>query len=234
MIKVIGFDADDTLWDYEYIYHEAKPKIAQILGQGYDFDQLFSQLDQAEVSNISFYGYGVKSFALSMLESVAMFSEKPIESTKLLALIGLIKEMLNANFEINPYAHETLRILSSRFKLILITKGEAYEQERKIERSGLIDYFTSVEVVSHKTEDTYRAVISRQGIAPQNFLMVGNSLKSDVLPVVRIGGMAVHIPHEVAWFHEEVPDKDKILIDYDQLEHLGQLPEFVLQLTSSH
>lgn len=233
MIKAIGFDADDTLWDYEHIYHDVKPKIAKILGNGYDYDQLFHQLDQAEVRNISLYGYGIKSYALSMLENVARFSEHPIESNKLLDLIELIREMLKTNFKINPYAAETLSTLSAEYELILITKGETYEQERKIERSGLAGYFTAVEVVSYKTEDAYRKVLLRNGIAPENFLMVGNSLKSDILPVIRIGGKAVHIPHEVAWFHEDVTQAEKETIEYAQIEHLGQLPALIQNLSVS-
>ncbi len=230
MIKAIGFDADDTLWDYEHIYREAKPKIAHILGEGYDYGQLFYKLDQAEVRNIDLYGYGVKSFALSMLENVARFSKRPLESDKLLKLIDLIKDMLNTNFKITPYAEEALSTLSAAYELILITKGESYEQERKIERSGLAGFFAAVEVVSYKTEDTYRKVLLRNGIAPENFLMVGNSLKSDILPVIRIGGKAVHIPHEVAWFHEEITEAEMSSIEYGQLEHLGQLPAYVNQL----
>ncbi len=233
MIKVIGFDADDTLWDYEYIYHEAKPKIARILGDGHNYEQLFHQLDQAEVHNISLYGYGIKSYALSMLENVARFTGASFDSEKLIQLIQLIREMLTEKFPVDPYAEEVLPVLSAKYELILITKGEGYEQERKVQRSGLARYFNSIEVVSYKTEETYRKILERYQIAPKNFLMVGNSLKSDILPVINIGGKAVHIPHEIAWFHEDVSDVEKDTIDYYQLEHLGQLPEFIQQLAGS-
>lgn len=227
MIKVIGFDADDTLWDYEILYHQVKPKIIQILGDGIVSDQLFDQLDQAEVSNIPLYGYGIKSYALSLIETVARLSGRPIDSAKLLKLVELIRQMLNTEFETNPYAEDTLAKLSASYELILITKGETYEQERKIERSGLAGYFTAVEIVSYKTEAAYRNVLKRNGITPENFLMVGNSLKSDILPVIRIGGSAVYIPHEQTWFHEQVTEAETEAVEYDQLEHLGQLPDLL-------
>jgi len=233
MIKVIGFDADDTLWDYEYIYHEAKPKIEKILGGGRNYDDLFYQLDQAEVENIKLYGYGIKSYALSMLENVARYTGPSFDSEKLIQLIELIRYMLTENFLINPYTEDVISTLSAEYEMILITKGEGYEQERKVERSGLAEYFKSIEVVSFKTEDTYRRVLKQNRVAPEDFLMVGNSLKSDVLPVINIGGKAVHIPHEIAWFHEDVTEDERDAADYYQLENLGLLPELVQQIAGS-
>ena len=227
MIKVIGFDADDTLWDYEYIYHQAKPKIAKILGDNGNYDDLFYQLDQAEVENIKLYGYGIKSYALSMLENVARYTGPAFDSEKLIQLIQLIREMLTENFPVNPYAEEVLSTLSAEYEMILITKGEGYEQERKVERSGLAGYFKSIEVVSFKTDETYRRVLEKLRIAPEDFLMIGNSLKSDVLPVINIGSKAVHIPHEIAWFHEEITEQEKFSAEYGQIEHLGQLPSYL-------
>lgn len=232
MITTIGFDADDTLWDYEHIYHDAKPKIAEILGDGYDYKELFYQLDQAEVRNISLYGYGIKSFALSMLEKVVQHSHPVIETEKILRLIDLIRDMLQTTFQVHPAAQKTLEFLSQRFELILITKGETYEQGRKIERSGLAKYFSAVEIVGFKTQETYRQLLDKHGVNPKNFLMVGNSLKSDVLPVVKIGGQAVHIPHEVAWFHEEINSDEQEEIDYYQLENLEQLVDHINHLTA--
>jgi putative hydrolase of the HAD superfamily len=233
MIHWIGFDADDTLWDYEIIYHQAKHKIAKILGDDYDTDQLLEKLDDLEIKNIPLYGYGIKSYALSLFELLAGSSSKSIQPEILSKIISMIKEMLNTDFKINPYAEETLAKLSPRFDLVLITKGEGYEQGRKIERSGLAGFFSEVEVVSQKTEATYRKVLQRYQIAAQNFLMVGNSLKSDIVPVVQIGGSAVHIPHEQAWFHDHVPEEDMLTVEYKQLEHLGELPAYIEQLAGS-
>ncbi len=232
MITTIGFDADDTLWDYEHIYNDIKPKIMEILGEGYDYEKLFYQLDQAEVSNISLYGYGIKSFALSMLEKVAQHSPTQIDSEKIVRLIHLIRGMLQTEFRIHPAAKDVLAALSQKFELILITKGETYEQGRKIDRSGLAQFFISKEIVGYKTEHTYQEILRRSKVDPNEFLMVGNSLKSDILPVVKIGGQAIHIPHEIAWFHEEISDAEKETINYHQLEDLGQLPEFINQLTA--
>jgi putative hydrolase of the HAD superfamily len=231
MIKWIGFDADDTLWDYEIIYHQAKDKITKILGDGYNTEQLLEKLDDLEIKNIPLYGYGIKSYALSLFELLASSSTNSIQPVILSKFISMIKDMLNTDFKINPHAEKTLAMLSSRFNLILITKGEGYEQSRKIEKSGLVDFFSEIEVVSQKTEATYHQVLKRYQIAAQNFLMVGNSLKSDILPVVQIGGSAVHIPHEQAWFHEDVPEEERAKFKYKQLEHLGELPLYIEKLT---
>jgi len=227
MITVIGFDADDTLWDYEIIYHRARPKIAKILGDGFDLEQLFSQLDQAEIRNIPLYGYGIKSYALSLIETVARLTDQPITGGTLLELVELIRQMLSSELEINPYAGETLAKLSASYPLILITKGEPYEQENKVERSGLSGYFETVEIVSHKTTEAYRQILKRHGVAPENFLMVGNSLKSDILPVIALGGKAVHISHHQTWFHEQVDETETEAVEFGQLEHLGQLPGYI-------
>jgi putative hydrolase of the HAD superfamily len=233
MIKIIGFDADDTLWDYEYIYHQAKDKVAAIMGDRFASEQFFAQLDETEIRHIPLYGFGVKSYALSLIESIARHSDQPLTSRTLLALIEHIKQMLNTEFKPYPYAKKILEELAASYPLILITKGEAYEQERKIERSGLAEYFTALEIVSHKTEATYRRVLERHNVSAQDFLMVGNSLKSDVLPVIRIGGQAVLIPHEQTWFHEDITDEEREAVNYYQLEHLGQLPELIERIAGS-
>jgi len=232
MIQWIGFDADDTLWDYEIIYQQAKEKIAQILGGqilGDDFavDDFLTQLDEFEVQNIPLFGYGIKSYGLSLIELLASTAPDPIEPKILADLISMIKDMLNTKFRISPYAVDTLARLSKNYALILITKGEGYEQERKIESSGLAKFFNQVEVVSQKTEATYRKILDTYQISTENFLMVGNSLKSDIVPVVNIGASAVHIPHKVAWFHEEVPADELGSLKYEQLDHLGQLAAYV-------
>ena len=227
MITTIGFDADDTLWDYEYIYNQVNPKIANILGDGYNSEKLFRRLGEVEVHNIPLYGYGIKSYALSLIETVARSSGQPIDNKKLIKLIELIREMLDTHFNVMPLAEETLSELSSAYDLILITKGEAYEQERKIERSGLAGYFKAIEIVSFKTEDTYRKVLKKKCISPENFVMVGNSLKSDILPTIGIGAKAIYIPHEQVWFHEQVSDVEALKARYKQVKHLGQLPEFI-------
>jgi len=227
MLEYIGFDADDTLWEYEILYHRAKPQIVQLLGGDQDPEELNRQLDEIEIGNLPIYGYGIKSFALSMIEAAARLSNGPINNQVLLQLISLAQEMLLSEIELLQYTETTLQVLSERYKLILITKGELSEQERKIERSGIAGYFKHIEIVSNKTPETYRTILSRYGIFSDQFLMVGNSLKSDILPVVEIGGQAVYIPNEKTWIHEQVDgSKDG---NYIQLEHLGQLLDYLAQ-----
>lgn len=227
MIDIIAFDADDTLWHNEHLYHQSKDKFAQILSD-YTTPQVASRkLDQAEVRNIDSYGYGIKSFTLSMIETAVEVSNGQVAGEVIDQLITLSKDMLSANVELFDGVQETLARLSPRFDLLLITKGDLHEQERKIERSGIAQYFRYTEVVSEKTEATYRKILGLYHINPRKFLMVGNSLRSDILPVIRIGGRGVYIPYEQTWFHEQPNQEELAGVEYAQLEHFSQLPEFI-------
>lgn len=231
-IDVIGFDADDTLWDYEILYHQAKPEVMRLFGADLDPDSLGNLLDNIEVDNLPLYGYGIKSYALSMIEAFTKQADGPIDKENLAELINVFKTMLTTKLKINLYAKDTLAELSNQYRLMLLTKGDLHEQERKIQQSGLTEYFDYIEIVSQKKEANYRNVLAKYDIAPAHFLMVGNSLKSDVLPVVRIGSNAVYIPHADTWIHELVPvpdvDEDQ---GYTQLEHLGLLPDHLQALS---
>ncbi len=226
MIEIIGLDADDTLWENEHLYHQAKNKFAQILENYGDPEELIARLDKTEVRNIEFFGYGIKSFALSMIESANVLSRGQLTGAEISEIITVAKGMLTAPVELVEGAEETLENLSTKYDLMLITKGDSYEQERKIERSGIADYFRYLEVVGEKSEASYRKILGQYNLDPTRFLMVGNSLRSDILPVVRIGGKGVYIPNDQTWFHEHASQEEIGEVEYAELEQLSQLPDY--------
>jgi putative hydrolase of the HAD superfamily len=230
MINIIGLDADDTLWHNEQLYHQAKKKFAQILEKYSSSKEASLHLDQTEVRNIEHYGYGIKSFSLSMIETAVEVSNGQIDGDVIGELIAITKQMLSADVDLVEGAKETLEKLSLKYDLMLITKGDSYEQERKIERSGIADYFRYLEVVGEKSEASYRKILGQYNLDPGRFLMVGNSLRSDILPVIRIGGMGVYIPNDQTWFHEHASQEEIGEVEYAELEQLSQLPDYLERL----
>jgi len=230
MINIIGLDADDTLWHNEQLYHQAKKKFAQILEKYSSSKEASLHLDQTEVRNIEHYGYGIKSFSLSMIETAVEVSNGQIDGDVIGELIAIAKQMLSADVDLVEGAKETLEKLSLKYDLMLITKGDSYEQERKIERSGITDYFRYLEVVGEKSEASYRKILGQYNLDPGRFLMVGNSLRSDILPVIRIGGMGVYIPNDQTWFHEHASQEEIGEVEYAELEQLSQLPDYLERL----
>ena len=230
MIEMIAFDADDTLWHNETYYHEAKKQFAQLLSNYQDNEHTRRRLDEIEVRNIDIYGYGIKMFTLSMIEAAIDLSDGKIKGPQIREIIDISKEMLTNDVELFEHAEETLAKLSPRFDLMLITKGDHFEQERKIARSGLSGYFRYIEIVTEKSQKSYRALLAKYDIHPNRFLMVGNSLRSDIQPVIAIGGRAVYIPNEHTWFHENLPKEEIDHTAYDELEHIVQLPDHIDRL----
>lgn len=229
MIKVIGFDADDTLWHNETLYHQSKENLSQILANYREPQETKAWLDQTEVANIEYYGYGIKSFTLSMIETAIDVSDGKVTAEEINEVITIAKRMLTAPVELVDGVEATLDSLSSSYDLMLITKGDQFEQERKIRISGISDYFDCLEVVGEKSMSTYRMVLGKYNLDPTSFLMVGNSLRSDILPVLKIGGQAVYIPNEMTWFHENANHQDIGDFEYVELEQIIQLPEFLTQ-----
>jgi putative hydrolase of the HAD superfamily len=227
MIEVIGFDADDTLWHNEVLYHQAKEELGQILAGYRHPKEVKDRLDQTEVTNIKYYGYGIKSFTLSMIETAAQVSEGRVTAKEIDAIIIIAKRMLTAPVDLVDGVETTLGSLSGSYKLMLITKGDQFEQERKISISGISHYFDYLEVVGEKSEASYRKILGQYNLDPARFLMVGNSLRSDVLPVLKIGGQAVYIPNEQTWFHENASQDEIRGVEYAELERLSQLPEYL-------
>ena len=204
-IEVIGFDADDTLWKNEDLFFEAQNEIKDILKQNSNnFDK---ELLKTEKSNLDFYGYGIKGFILSIIEASAKNSHEELKIESINQIIKLGKKMLNAPVDLIEDVEKVLSILSKKYKLILITKGDLLDQERKIKKSKLEKYFKHKKIVSEKNKQTYLNILDDLKIEPQNFLMVGNSFKSDVLPVLEIGGNGIHIPYKILWAHESINTK---------------------------
>ena len=219
-IEVIGFDADDTLWKNEDLFFEAQNEIKDILKQNSNnFDK---ELLKTEKSNLDFYGYGIKGFILSIIETSAKNSHEELKIKSINQIIKLGKKMLNAPVNLIEDVEKVLSILSKKYKLILITKGDLLDQERKIKKSKLEKYFKHKKIVSEKNKQTYLNILDDLKIEPQNFLMVGNSFKSDVLPVLEIGGNGIHIPYKILWEHENVQTNEysKRYIKLDKISDL--------------
>ncbi|MDH3494786.1 MAG: HAD hydrolase-like protein [Acidobacteriota bacterium] len=222
MITTIGFDADDTLWHNERVFLSAKSKYKGLLARYHDPEWVEERLDAAEIRNIKHFGYGIKGLTLSMIETAVELTEGRIKGSEINEIIGFAREMLEAPVDLLEGVSEAIEALVGKYRLMVITKGDLFDQETKIARSGLGEYFEHVEIVSDKTRNVYESLFSRQAIAKEEFLMVGNSLKSDVLPVLQIGSNAVHIPYETEWFHEKV---DPVLLYGLEIESLESIRE---------
>jgi putative hydrolase of the HAD superfamily len=227
---LIAFDADDTLWHNEILYTEAQDKLKQLLSRYADGETVDQRLYQTEMSNLKYYGYGIKSFTFSMIETAVELTKGEIQGAEILKIIGFAKEMLTSEVQLFEHAEETVCELAQSYELMMVTKGDLLDQQSKLSRSGIGDHFRYVEVVSQKTQRTYEVLLAKYRIEPQRFLMVGNSLKSDILPVLALGGYAVYIPYHVTWTHEIVDGQHVEHDGYYELEHLGQLPRLIEKL----
>jgi len=227
---LIAFDADDTLWHNERIYTGVQESFAQLLSPYQPKELVAARLYQTETRNIKSFGYGIKSFTLSMIETAVELTEGRIPAKEIQAIIDLGKGMLDAEVELLEHTAGTLTRLAARYRLMVITKGDLQDQQTKVTRSGLGQYFLHVEVVNDKTREIYRQLLRKLAIQPGRFLMVGNSLRSDILPILELGGQAVYIPYQITWLHEsaEIPPQDTP--GFHQIENLGQLPGLLEQL----
>ena len=203
-IKVIAFDADDTLWVNEPFFRKAEEELCELLSEYLPKEEANKFLFDIEMQNLDLYGYGIKPFTLSLIEAAIKISKGAISIESVEKLIEKGKKMLQEPVELLDGIEETLQSLSEKYKLVIATKGDLLDQERKLIKSGLSSYFDHIEVVSNKTEKQYQKLIDHLGINETEFLMVGNSVKSDILPVLNIGAYAIHIPFHTTWVHEEV------------------------------
>jgi putative hydrolase of the HAD superfamily len=205
MIDWIAFDADDTLWKNEEYYLEGRDRFLEIL-QKYGLGTAdIENFDKFEVENIQYFGYGVMSFVLSMIEIGIEMTEEKIHPSDIQKLIHLAKEMLSHEVEVFEGVNHLLENLSAEYPLMLITKGDLLHQQRKFAVSGLAQYFRAVEVVSDKSPGVYEGILNRYNIEPERFLMIGNSLRSDILPILELGGWAMHLADHPTWSHEDDP-----------------------------
>jgi putative hydrolase of the HAD superfamily len=232
MIELIAFDADDTLWHNEPLFGETKRKFSRILTAYHSAEWIEGRLDETEIRNLARYGYGIKAFALSMIETAIELTEGRITGAEVREVMGLAWEMLHAPLELLPGVRETVEELAAAHRLMVITKGDLFEQEAKIARSGLGDFFTHIEIVSEKTPLAYEKIVARYGVRPGSFLMVGNSLRFDILPVIEIGGRAAHVPYRTTWFHETVPESELVGKEFSTLERISDLAALIATLRS--
>jgi putative hydrolase of the HAD superfamily len=228
-IDVVGIDADDTLWHNETYFAEAQATFVQILApwtpEGQD---VLAMHDATERANLELFGYGIKGFTLSMVETAIEVSRGEVSTSAIAELLRLGKEMLAHPVELLEGVADAVEALGRDHRLVLITKGDLIHQETKIARSGLADRFERIEIVSEKDPETYRAILGRMDVSPERFCMVGNSVKSDVLPVLELGGHAVHVPYAITWSHEVVDAHED-----DTFPVLASLADLAPWLTSA-
>lgn len=216
-IKIIGFDADDTLWVNEPHYREAEEAYATLLNKYRPEDKVSQALFRTEMNNLALYGFGAKSFILSMIENAVHMSNLDVTSREIYKIIEIGKQLLKQPIELLPSVTEVLETLYGKYKLIVATKGDLLDQERKLEKSGLAKYFYRMEVMSDKKPENYQKLLNHLDCKPEEFLMVGNSMKSDVLPPLELGSKAIHVPYHTTWEHEtttispDVSDNFKII-----------------------
>ena len=230
-IEIIALDADDTLWENELLYQEAQTKLKVILSPWKSFQTIDHMLYETEQRNMPLYGYGIKAFTLSMIETAIQISEGEISGHEISLIMDIAQTMLSAEVELRPYTLETLIALSKSHRLMIVTKGDLLDQSAKVKRSGLSSYFSFVEIVNDKTPQAYTDIFQKYNLNPKRFMMVGNSLRSDIQPILELGGKAVYIPADTTWAHETLPEFDGNKRGFYQLEHLGQLPGLIAELT---
>ena len=225
-IKTIGFDADDTLWVNETYFRDTEEKFAELL-EGYETkNKIDQELFKMEMANLDTYGYGIKGFMLSMIESALDLSDNKVQQETLVEILNLGKKMISHPVELLDGVEEVLSKLTGKYRLIVLTKGDLLDQERKLEKSGLSQYFHHVEVLSDKKESNYNNLLQHLSIDVNEFLMIGNSLKSDVLPILNIGAKAVHVPFHTTWAHEMVAE-DEMVNNHLKLNSLKDILKYL-------
>ncbi|WP_172299560.1 HAD family hydrolase [Pseudoruegeria sp. HB172150] len=221
-LTTIGFDADDTLWHNEQFFKMTQQRFSELLADFADAEHLDAKLLAAERRNVGHYGFGIKGFVLSMIETAIEVTDEKVPARVISEIIAAGQEMLRHPIELLPHAKEAVEAASDRFRVLLITKGDLIDQERKLAQSGLGELFDGVEIVSNKTPDVYARIFAEHGDGPARAMMVGNSMKSDVVPAIKAGAWGVFVPHDLAWAleHEEPPDDHE---RFREIETLGGL-----------
>jgi putative hydrolase of the HAD superfamily len=231
-IKVIGFDADDTLWVNEPYFRNAESKLAELLKPLAPEIDILEELFQTEMKNLELYGYGAKAFTLSLIETAVRLSGDQVQASIINEILEMCRSLINISIELIDGVDIVLPKLQHKYKLIVVTKGDLLDQERKLKKSGLLPYFHHIEIMSDKKESDYLKLIDRQGILPQEFMMVGNSVKSDILPVIGIGGVGVHVPFHTTWQHETVNETPTN--HYYHIQFISQLDDVLSNKIKIH
>jgi putative hydrolase of the HAD superfamily len=229
-ITTIAFDADDTLWQNEQYFRITQDRFAALLKDYADSDHLAERLNEAERRNVRHYGFGIKGFTLSMIETAIEVTDERVPATILHKILEAGREMLSHPLELLPGAREVIEGLRGRYRILLVTKGDLFDQERKVAQSGLAEMFDAVEIVSDKVPEVYERVFSQHGTGAGQGMMVGNSLKSDVIPAIEAGAWGIHIPHDLTWVFEAA-EKPSRAERFREIESLMALPGLIAELT---
>ena len=229
-LTAIGFDADDTLWQNEQFFRLTEERFAALLADHAEPAHLSARLLEAEKRNLAHYGFGIKGFTLSMIETAVEITEGRVPASIIGEILAAGREMLSHPVDTLPHARATLEDLSGQYRIILVTKGDLFDQERKLAQSGLGEFFDAVEIVSDKKPETYARIFARHGDGPDRAVMVGNSLKSDIVPALAAGSWGVFVPHPLTWVYEHVePPVEEAR--FRQIEHLGELRSVLDSIT---
>lgn len=227
---MIAFDADDTLWENEVYYTRAQTKLGVLLEKYIPVEDIHDSVYQTEMHNISLYGYGIKSFTLSLIETAIVITKGQVSAVDIQQIIGFGQEMLTADIQLLPGVKKTLQGLAETYSLMMITKGDLLDQQRKVDHTGIGGFFDYIEIVSEKNPADYQVLLSKYNMQPEKFLMVGNSLRSDILPVIQLCGHAVYIPHADTWLHENVAPAGEYSDSYTVIENITMLPDYISSL----
>lgn len=235
LIDVIAFDADDTLWHSENLYAAAQAKFGELLapytgGSPAGAEMALAELHKIEIGNLPLYGFGVKAFVLSMIETALQLSRGQVGADVIAALLETGKAMLAAEVELLDGVKGAVAALAEDYPLMVITKGDLGHQASKLERSGLAQHFKYVEIVADKNREVYANLFAKHGMDPQRVLMVGNSLKSDVIPVLELGGWGVFVPYTILWAHEQAELPDEVAGRFREVDRLDALPRAVREI----
>lgn len=220
-LKVIAFDADDTLWVNEPYFREVEDRFCALMEDYLPMHSSAKELFKIEMQNLELYGYGIKAFMLSMIETISVITESKGSLKQVEETIKLGKEMLEKPIELLEGVEDTLKALKGKYRLVVATKGDLMDQERKLRKSGLEEYFHHIEIMSEKRTADYQKLIKHLDIKPGEFMMIGNSVKSDILPVLELGGWGVHVPYHTTWAHELVD----VEIENEQFKQVEKLDE---------
>lgn len=229
-VALIGIDGDDTLWHSEVHFVTVQTKIRELLGPWVDGQNFDERLLTVERQNLGFYGYGVKGFALSLIETAIELTNASISAQAIGQILDLAKELLAHPLDLLDHVADVIPRLALDYRLVLITKGDLFHQETKVAASGLAHHFVGVEIVADKAPQDYERLLVRYGVEPAGFVMIGNSLRSDVVPVVELGGRAIHIPYEHTWAHEHVDLPPELAAGVTALASMAQVPIVLAQL----
>jgi len=228
-IETIGFDADDTLWQNETFFRLTQDRFADLLADFTDRAALMDRLLEAEKRNIGHYGFGIKGFMLSMIETAIEVTDQTVPAPVIAEILAAGQEMLGHPIHLLPHAREAVEALADTHRIVLITKGDLLDQERKLAQSGLGDLFHGVEIVSHKTPATYAHAFTHHGTGPHRAMMIGNSLKSDVVPALEAGAWGIHVPHGLTWELEHA-DRPDTYPRFREITDLGGLPDLLAEI----